>query len=552
MLFGYRVGEVYISKKIKDIKEGTKINRFRLQPDLNRRPPMWVSPGFNLYGSCLPSPDTTDPTTLLFGTFARFTTRPPTPKQATLKRFRKFVKTWLKKNIKPISPDEDLSFETWIKTTNYTDFEKKQFTKMWEERAELIPKDADVKMFMKHETYPEYKHGRAINSRTDRFKIEVGPVFKAIEHILFESKYFIKHVPAPERAKFVEERLAGWKTYISTDFTSFEALFTKELMLAAEMQLYEHCTKFHPRGPEFMSVLRRFLINNNHCKSKFFDMIVKATRMSGEMCTSLGNGFSNLMFMLFICSELGIKTDGIVEGDDGLFGTNGKAPTAKDFEELGLMIKIEEHKELNKASFCGQIFDTDTHTIITDPKKVLAQVGWIDGKYASANKSKLLCLLRAKAWSYGYQYPACPIISAMSRCILRNTRSYDARYILKTKLDTYERSRYEQMFKAGRPELHAEVAQSTRKLMSDVFGISESTQLKYEEWFDSQNSLVAIPNWLLVHPDTLNYYDCYFRMNDRKYMVDHPPEPWRKVHDVNLSGLAAQLLPEEAASLWNT
>ncbi len=78
--------------------------------------------------------------------------------------------------------------------------------------------------------------------------------------------------------------------------------------------------------------------------------------MSGEMNTSLGNGFSNLMFMLYACEIQGIECDGIVEGDDGAFALSLKPGQKFDesiFAEMGLTIKLEKHTDLMSMSFCG-------------------------------------------------------------------------------------------------------------------------------------------------------------------------------------------------------
>lgn len=522
--YGYRFGEVRL-KAVSEVKESTKLLWFEHSSPYVR-PVMMFSIGFHMRGVCLPHPDITHSLTLLAGVQARFATRPPEPKKNTLERFTIFVAKWLRANMTPLSPHTDVSFESWVANVNQPDWRKKELVEARDRWVRPEKKHFKVKMFMKNETYTDFKHGRAINSRSDEFKTMVGPFFSAIEKELFARPEFIKKIPVNQRARYVYERLVREGCiYYASDFTSFEALFTRRIMEACEFQLYSYMVKDHPQGADFMALIRKVLLGRNTISNKRMTLEVQATRMSGEMCTSLGNGFSNLMFNLFVCEESGIDVEGVVEGDDGLFRVSGK-PNVHIFEELGLIIKTEFHTDPATASFCGQIFDPSNFTVITDPRKVLASVGWIDGKYAFAKDSKKMSLLRAKAWSFGYQYPSCPIISAMARALLRLTRSYDHRYVLKDRgMGFWMRDQLIQAFDAGRPELNSPIHDDTRDLMHRVFGISPQVQKKYEEWFDNLEVLEPIP--ALDVPDSwIAYFDTYVRPITDQRFADIPPEDW--------------------------
>jgi hypothetical protein len=527
------VGEVPLAE-IAPVKESTQITRFVLT-DQNLRWPSYVSAGCHLDGAALPSPDIRDSPTLLAGVFKRFCFEPPTPEPGLLEELKDFVQDWLLTNLIPLAPDTDVSFETWLEGTSYTETRRAELKLLWESSGgQLRPKDANVKMFMKAESYTDYKHARAINSRSDLFKIKVGPIFSAIEKSLFKLKWFIKKIPVADRPAFILERLfKHGSVYLATDFTSFESLFTKEIMEAVEFQLYRHATSALPNGQEFMELVETVLGGENTVINKNISMKVKATRMSGEMCTSLGNGFSNLMFMLFLCHKLGSEVVGVVEGDDGLFRVTGAHPTSDDFRKLGLVIKLEVHETLNTASFCGQVFDLVDMSVVTDPKVVLAAFGWVDGRYVNASASMHKSLLRAKAWSFGYQYPATPIISAMSRAYLRLTRSYDHRRVLKDeRLNGWEREYYQEAFDAGRPELNRPVGDATRLLMETLYGVSVSTQKAYEAYFDSLGSLEPIPKWFDVPGSWTDYANSYVYEQRYDFLVNRPVDGWRRHFDV--------------------
>jgi hypothetical protein len=50
--------------------------------------------------------------------------------------------------------------------------------------------------FVKDEHYEGWKYPRLINSRSDQFKVFIGPTIKAMEHLVYSHlPEFIKHVP---------------------------------------------------------------------------------------------------------------------------------------------------------------------------------------------------------------------------------------------------------------------------------------------------------------------------------------------------------------------
>ena len=147
-------------------------------------------------------------------------------------------------------------------------------------------------------------------------------------------------------------------------------------------------TKLCPDQKFFKWAMDNILAGYNTCTFKRFKLGIQATRMSGEMCTSLGNGFSNLMLMLFACHRIGSKCTGVVEGDDGFFVCSPRAPTSKEFKEIGFTIKMERHDSLTTASFCGIVFDTIDKINVTDPMEVLIGFGWSKTPYVGARPAR--------------------------------------------------------------------------------------------------------------------------------------------------------------------
>lgn len=487
----------------------------RINPvDLRIRPVVSVSMGCHIDGLGLPHADPYDPYTTLAGVCKRAATATPKPNSLLLQQLKTFVHGYVQKHFKPLPADVDLSFETWIEQTSYPLWRKEELRKVWSSVSDPFENTKYVrnKCFMKDEKYTEIKYARGIYSRHDVLKCFFGPVFKAIETVVYKHWPFIKHVPVAERPNYILRKL-GFKQgkIVATDYTAFESLFTKEIMEAVEFVLYEFMLQNVPNGLYYVQRMREVLAGINHCEFKRFWFEVFATRMSGEMNTSLGNGFSNLMFMLFACHFFGSKGSGVVEGDDGLFVISGPIPTSEFFKALGLNIKLEVHEELSTASFCGIVFDVIDRINIRDPMKVLLSFGWCNGQYVNAKDSKLKVLLRCKALSLIHQYPGCPIISELGFYALRMTSKVTVFQMVKvvnTKLfDSYERSEMLRFIHTGIPEQIFPGIRS-RMLMEKLYGVTCERQLMIEQMIKIKKDLRPFDSDLFydyVHKDQILY-----------------------------------------------
>jgi hypothetical protein len=211
-------------------------------------------------------------------------------------------------------------------------------------------------------------------------------------------------------------------------------------------------------------------------------MEIAARRMSGEMNTSLGNGFSNLMLFLFACAENGIHADGFVEGDDGIFwvSDDSRAPTTQQMEDYGWDIKIGS-SIMSHASFCGNIFDIDDEIIVTDPRKALITFGWTNKRYANCSRDTAISLLRAKALSMAHQYNGCPMLSAFSRRIISITNNH--RRISKRILGAFDPYHQEQILHAISSPLPPPLqpTPATRTLFEMLYGIPADLQAAFED-----------------------------------------------------------------------
>lgn len=163
---------------------------------------MAVALPFNMPGFLMPHPCPGDTATLIAGIQKRLASRPPDPDLALRQEFRQFVENYVLRYC-PLS--RNVCFEEWIESRPYSRSRKDMLIR---KRKDILqPKDLHVKCFQKDEHYPDFKHARAICSRTDEFKAFVGPFFSAIEKVVFAESHFIKKVPFLDRASYVIDKL---------------------------------------------------------------------------------------------------------------------------------------------------------------------------------------------------------------------------------------------------------------------------------------------------------------------------------------------------------
>lgn len=544
VLYGYRYTEValdLVAPDFMEIKPG-------VPSDPSVRPAMSVSLGCHVEGAALPHPDLSDTDTTIAGATKRIASALPDPDPGLLVEFEQFVKDYVSANYVPLSPDTDLTIETWLSKTHYPEWRKEELRTEWARASDpLDPKYRKVKGFGKDEDYEVPKHTRGIHSRDDVFKCLVGPMFKAIEEVVYKDPHFIKHVPVADRPAYIKAMLEqqGVRPFTS-DYTSFEAMFREEVMNACEFVLYFHMSQFVPEGPQFRDICVKALAGQNACSYKTFNLLVMARRMSGEMCTSLGNGFTNLMLYLFLAKKAGAtEVRGVVEGDDGLFITNGPAPTPEDFARLGASIKLAKAPSLEAASFCGLIFDPTDLVNIANPLKVVTQFGWGCARYAGSSGKKTAALLRCKALSLAHQYPGCPVIQSLAQYGLRATSDVKMCKVLRAAgarggLDEWKRLRAIEAIRSGVPK-PAVVPMRTRCLMEDVFGLSVTQQLRIEKYLDGLTQLQPLSIDLDLFPvEWTRNWDTYVRKAD---VFDRRPDLAVAENGLNVWNLLQRVTP---------
>lgn len=247
-----------------------------------------------------------------------------------------------------------------------------------------------------------------------------------------------------------------------------EKHWKKELMLAVEWPLYNKM--FATMNPRDVAFIKHILTGINVIRGPNGDKYrVNATRMSGEMNTSLANGWCNFVIFAHLVALKGGVFYGYVEGDDGIFASSVDI-TSEDYAKLGFDVKVVHHDSISTASFCSMVVARDG-TALKDPERFLNGFGWTHS-FIHAGETIMMELLRAKALSALYEACSSPITSVLARAALDFTKGVTPRFVA----DGYHK--LPDLSKEPPPTFITEVARAD---FAKTFGIPIQLQLDVED-----------------------------------------------------------------------
>lgn len=489
-----------VTEKVKIVDGGRKGRLVGRQlPDAR---PMFTSWGFRAYGYVDPTVDISHPLGSLNGTAGRVLAQTPPISPNRAVNFLKYVTEIVPKEFGKLYSGDVMSPEEWIEKSPYTTLQKNKLVELYHEwypdhyrkhNPEKMRKILMIHSFIKKEFYPDFKMYRAILGRNDLSKLMLGCVVKSMESVVYDNPHIVKHVPWHERPKFLRGLMGSFQKFYCGDFSSYEASI-KKVLLAAELCVYGHVL-----NREMAKTIQRALYVTNEMKFAHYGVKMPSTRASGDVTTSLGNVLITILVWKYVLHESDIHIYSLVaEGDDNFVGTNSLNKIKTEiFEELGLICKLEEPRDFNTASFCGMIFSGENDRIITDPIKVLNRFAWLDSKYMDANDATVMSLYRGKALCILYQYRHCPILMAFARAVLRVSRKFTNKAKMTAKHwlnDDYIPSDESRLPPDEEPDMGARV------IIEELYGISCTTQIRYEKFFNSQTDIFEIPDYDIFRP----------------------------------------------------
>lgn len=251
--------------------------------------------------------------------------------------------------------------------------ETKEFNKKW----------AKVRMFVKPDKRiiceAQSKVPRAIQYRKPEFNILMAQYLRPLEEKLFNWKddqglrSFAKGRNLQQRAQDILNIHSKFKdpVILCTDHSKFDS-FVNETHLKTIHKFY---LKVHPS--KFLFNLLKCQINNSGFSVQGLRYKVRATRMSGDYDTSLGNCLLNFLVLHAWMDLCGIEGHVYVDGDDALvFMEKSQVGNvnADVFKQLGFQTDVEI-KDLNTFEFCQtKLIRSDPPVLARDPIKVLSNL----------------------------------------------------------------------------------------------------------------------------------------------------------------------------------
>lgn len=416
--------------------------------------------------------------------------------------FGEFVQEYIDLHFQPIEyiPFEHDFLDTWLDHSKYTLKQKAKFHMLFDK---FLAGKRNYSIFacgtfIKKEITETVKEARLINSRSDLYKAVVAPYIKLVEKQVYDN-HFIKEKERSEVCERVKEIEKKFKFVMETDYTSFEASFQDFLMQNVELRLFR---RILANNPHVLNIIEQTYHSLNYCYAKDAKYIIAGRRMSGEMWTSLCNGFTNKMLVEYMFHITKIHRDNliydyVVEGDDGFIGTNG-IPMYEIVESLGFKLKLQLATDMNELSFCG--LNLGPHGLYPDFVRQIRKFGYSfdsqmvywrrTGQHHTKKYTKKKNeLIKAKAYSFLMSSPPMPIMSKLCEKILQITRRYKIR---KSDIIKYLswRDHFDPSFKIPKyTDFKFEVDLETRIYFEKRFGVTVDEQIKIENEIDNQDSL---------------------------------------------------------------
>lgn len=372
----------------------------------------------------MPIPNPDDPITSAHGQASRVLVRPIPLDLERVARLKTFCGEFFRRHFTPLDPSSDVSLEAFLASqTNKPQWWKQGLRNAHiaerVSRREMTKVFGTYKSFIKNEFYDTMKKARTITGPSDAAKALVGPWFHLISSEFFSKEFTSKGIPPEDLARVIPERI-GEGEFWETDHDSFEGHFTPAIQDAVEVQFYKYMTAQVPGHDQFWDWLDKVLLGEHRIVMNSSELTVTSKRMSGDMCTSLGNTLTNLCLIKFVEQEKGAEYRVVCEGDDGALSViRGEPPVESDFITLGFKIKMVHHDSFAVGGYC-KCFPLPSGGQATNPLTTLVKFPWLGKQYLRANDALRRRLLRLKAMSILASY-RCPVITPFAQWVWHAT-----------------------------------------------------------------------------------------------------------------------------------
>jgi len=445
-VFGYRVDDaVFRNVTMNDIgrspwnDKALKVEKVQAVPTADRRVMATFSP-FAVSGVAMPVSDRGHAITTLAGLAHRGagSTPKPNPKHMAVKR--RIVDEICEAHFPPLNDSDLLPFEQLLSGLSYNQTRIDTIRQMHEDRPGDFYQPEDrhkhgvsahrpTGYFNKEEPYGSFKFPRGIHAMgAELLKADVwgnmGRFIYAVQEVVYSIPPQIKHLTPQGVAERLMALGPGSKTV--SDYSSYEASFTRDVQESAQFRLYDHMASGLSQGSALMEHIRWALGKTHRAKNKFFTVTLKNLKCSGDFDTALSNWFDNVATWAAVLDiRHGIHwSDSInwflCEGDDNITDDHGLEVNASDFANLGMKAKVESHLDPGEAGFC-QKYVTEAGTLVGDVILFLGKRNYLPTKYHNASRACKMSLARVTAMSILSALPNAPGISEWAWKVLELT-----------------------------------------------------------------------------------------------------------------------------------
>lgn len=261
----------------------------------------------------------------------------------------------------------------------------------------LHERDGDIKMFLKDDKYhhtsrvaqylgqesdDSFGAPRCIQYRNKRYCLRLATYLHPIEEHCYAytdwtgTPIFAKGRNMVNRGKDLRRK---WKSFafpkaLLFDHSKFDA-HVSENLLKLEHWFYHSCNP----SDELRYLLHLQIVNLGRTKNGT-RYRTKATRMSGDQNTGLGNSLINYAILMSFVSHFGLKASCYVDGDDSVvvIEDEGKYYDLDYFRQFGMVTKGEETTHFSKVEFCQTRPVRLDHgwTMVRNPYRLLTRIPW--------------------------------------------------------------------------------------------------------------------------------------------------------------------------------
>lgn len=331
---------------------------------------------------------------------------------------------------------------------------------------EVHRRDARVASFVKKEKLSKPKLARLIQARSPVYNLAVAKYLKPFERWFYESefngaKFVTKGMSLEQRADLLVD---AWSQFdnpmaILLDHSTFDACVTENHLKTVHKIYQRACRSKHLR------YLLKMQLRNRGCTKNGIRYRVKATRMSGDFDTALGNTLINYLVIRQVMGSRKFRL--LIDGDDSVVVCEKHRFDPTKFKQLGFNTKVQFSYQLQGIDYCSHrlVVTPEGSFFARSPFKILSSIQYAVRKYQGHAKLRYLA---GVAYGELHRSGKCPMVGGplhrLANLVPRDQMIFD------------ERTRY----LLHLPSMEHKWTEC-RDAYAEVFGVSPAEQVKFEQ-----------------------------------------------------------------------